>query len=59
MLAGCIAVTRGTGSVTTARIDKEKPRNAPSYGRDEAYDFEQRAAARKLHDYYRVPPYGM
>lgn len=38
-------------------LDKETLRNAPSYAKDESFDFEQRAAAQKLHDYYRIPPY--
>jgi hypothetical protein len=38
-------------------LDKETLRNAPSYAKDEAFDFEQRASAQMLHDYYRIPPY--
>ncbi len=38
-------------------LDKETLQKAPSYAKDERYDFEQRQAAQKLHDYYRIPPY--
>jgi hypothetical protein len=40
-------------------LDKDTLRNAPSYAKDETYDYEQRQAAKELHDYYRVPPYWM
>lgn len=38
-------------------LDKDTLKNAPSYGKDETYDYEQRQSAQKLHDYYRIPPY--
>lgn len=38
-------------------LDKETLKNAPSYAKDETYDFEERREAQRLHDYYRIPPY--
>ena len=38
-------------------LDKETLQNAPSYAKDESYDFEERREAQRLHDYYRIPPY--
>jgi hypothetical protein len=38
-------------------LDRRTLEGAPTYGRDEAIDWEDRAWSQRVHDYYKVPPY--
>lgn len=55
---GVLRYDTGLGGYVV-NLDKETLKNAPSYGKNEVYNFEERSAAEKLHDYYRIPPYWM
>jgi len=38
-------------------LDKQQLENAPAYGVDERIDLADEEYGRRVHDYYRVPPY--
>ena len=40
-------------------LDKRQLEGAPTFGRDETVDWEDRAWGQRVHDYYNVPPYWM
>ncbi len=40
-------------------LDRSVLEGAPTYGRDERVDWEDRAWGQRVHDYYKVPPYWM
>ena len=47
---------RGQGGYVVD-IDKSALVEGPSYGNDDAPNFDDQAWGQKVHDYYRVPPY--
>lgn len=49
---------RGQGGYVVD-LDKRQLEDAPSYGASETPDYDDPAWGRKVHDYYRVPPYWM
>jgi hypothetical protein len=40
-------------------LDKRRLEGAPTFGRDERINWEDRAWGQRVHDYYNVPPYWM
>src|SRR5438046_10555906 len=40
-------------------LDRRVLEGAPTYGRDERIDWEDRTWGKKVHDYYNIPPYWM
>ena len=40
-------------------LDKQRLEGAPTFGRNEAVDWEDRAWGKRVHDFYNVPPYWM
>ncbi len=53
---GKLTYDTGLGGYRTD-ISSDQVKGAPSYARDENYDWRDRESERKLHDYYGVSPY--